>query len=134
MGSQIKQMFYRNERLYIYEEQTGGLFIFGDKGKYINKIYNRGEGPNDYVNITSVYITADRIFVLDEMGRKILYYDLNGKYLGRISLNSIADVNIPVHNIFVSSGRVFLVNHLLDVKIKMVMPTSYILWIWLVKI
>lgn len=59
------------------------IFIFDRQGKIQTVISRHGRGPQEYLSISDVVLTPDqkRIAVLDNYGKKILYFDLAGNYL-----------------------------------------------------
>ena len=59
------------------------IFIFDRQGKIQTIISRHGRGPQEYLSIFDVVLTPDqkRIAVLDNYGKKILYFDLAGNYL-----------------------------------------------------
>lgn len=59
------------------------IFIFDRQGKIQTVISRHGRGPQEYLSIFDVVLTPDqkRIAVLDNYGKKILYFDLAGNFL-----------------------------------------------------
>lgn len=59
------------------------IFIFDRQGKIQTVISRHGRGPQEYLSISDVVLTPDqkRIAVLDNYGKKILYFDLARNYL-----------------------------------------------------
>ena len=113
VGEDIKRIFYRNGRIYIWEAQTKGIFMFDDTGKFLNKIQDTGEGPNEYRKIEQVTMTDDHIYIFDDFGGKILYYDLDLNYLGIIPLKE-ARRQFNITEMFVAGDRLYFVDCLLD--------------------
>ncbi len=103
IGGQIKNVFYRNGRVYVVEEMAKGVFVFDDNGKFLSKIQSFGGGPEEYFEITSVRITDDRIVILDQMGRKVLFYDMDCNYIGRIENRG----EYPAHGMFTAGDRIY---------------------------
>jgi hypothetical protein len=60
----------------------GNIFVFDRKGKGIKKINHHGQGGEEYINISAVALDEDKgeMFVNDDIGRKIIAYDLDGKF------------------------------------------------------
>lgn len=114
VGGEIRNIFYRNDRIYVWEEQTKGVFMFDQNGKYLNKIQTPGEGPNEYLNLSKVRITDDRIYLEDNYGSKILYYDLDCNYLGKISEREFFKNTFNPNDFFVLGDRMFFFNFFLD--------------------
>ena len=63
--------------------QAKSIFIFDRQGKIQTVISRYGRGPQEYLSIFDVVLTPDqkRIAVLDNYGKKILYFDLAGNFL-----------------------------------------------------
>ncbi|MDD4819406.1 MAG: 6-bladed beta-propeller [Flavobacteriales bacterium] len=114
VGGKIKGIFYRNDKLYIWEEQTNSLFMFDSNGKYLNKIHSVGEGPNDYRAMSSVRMTKDRIYVFDKGGSKILYYDVDCNLLGTISVKDVLKKVFNTNEVFVINDRLYFADQLLN--------------------
>ena len=64
------------------------LFRFDKQGHFCNFIGNRGSGPEEYVSIQDFCLDNQRqiVYILDYFGRKIMYYDFNGNYVGACKL------------------------------------------------
>lgn len=60
----------------------GNIFIFDRKGKGLKKINCLGQGAEEYTNILGITLDEnnDEMFVNDHSLRKILVYDLDGKF------------------------------------------------------
>ena len=112
LGSEIKQVFYRKDRVYIVEEMAKGIFVFDDNGKFITKIQSYGQGPEEYLSIKAVSITDDKILILDGSGRKVLIYDLDCNYLGQFGIGW----KFPAHDMFATNDRIYYVSALNEVK------------------
>ena len=68
--------------------QSETIFVFDRQGQLQAAISRKGRGPQEYLSIMDVTLTPDRkrIAVLDNHGKKILYYDLSGNFLFRKEL------------------------------------------------
>jgi hypothetical protein len=68
---------------YILDNQTKTIWCFNQKGKYINKIGRRGQGPGEYVSLFD--FTIDRvnnhILILDRSSHKIITYNFSGQFV-----------------------------------------------------
>ena len=58
-----------------------GIFKFTDRGEYITKIGNHGQGPGEYTHLFDIAIDEDRKEVLLNTYKQLLYYDWDGNYL-----------------------------------------------------
>ena len=94
IGQVIRNIFYENEEIFILDAtfpNTYNCYFFDNNGKYSRKIGKRGQGPNDYLDINQVSIHEDLIYLMAM--RKILVYDISGRLVKNINLQSN---NIPV--------------------------------------
>lgn len=74
----------RQYQSYLYVLDTrGDLFVFDTNGKFINKIGERGNGPDQYLKLSSFFIDKKEknIAVIDDVKNKIFYYDLIGNFV-----------------------------------------------------
>jgi len=64
------------------DRDDGDIFIFDRNGKGLRKINRRGQGPEEYLTISAFVLDEDNneIIIRDITSRKILVYDLNGKF------------------------------------------------------
>ena len=107
VGNEIKKVFYRNGRIYVWEEQSKGVFMFDENGNYLNKIQTPGEGPQDYIQIDNVCITDNYIYIRDDYGQKVLYYDLDCNFIKSVSSKEICRSIIPPALSFMVRDRVY---------------------------
>ncbi len=110
VGGQIKDVFYRNSRIYVAEKQSKGIFMFDENGKFLNKIQSPGEGPEDYIDLSQVRITDDNIYIYDMYGLKILCYDMDCNFQNRINVRPIMKEVINPNFMWVVDGRMFFAN------------------------
>jgi len=62
--------------------RDGDIFIFDRAGKGLRKVNRMGQGPEEYINISSITLDEDNneMFVNDIFTNKIFVYDLYGKF------------------------------------------------------
>lgn len=60
--------------------------VFDKSGKFLYRIGNRGQGPREYVSISKILITDDKIFIHDRNQNKMLAHDKKGKFINRINI------------------------------------------------
>lgn len=70
-----------NDSLIFINDDRYRLLVFDLSGKFLHQIGNRGNGPEEYLEIKDFLINKDTIEILDF--QKIEYYSLNGKHLQR---------------------------------------------------
>ena len=73
----------------------GDIFIYNRKGKALKKINRRGQGPEEYTNISKVFLDEENaeIFVNDYHIKKVIVYDLNGKFKRSFRHQEVATYN-----------------------------------------
>ena len=71
----IGQFVYEDKKILI-RDNTNSCYLFDNAGKFYQKIGQFGQGPDDYLNISSIWIHDNSIFLQDRS--KILIYDFNG--------------------------------------------------------
>ena len=91
----IDKLLYVNERFYILDYMgTSAVLVFDNKGNFLFKVGNVGQGPGEYTRVTDFDVNNDCIYLLDSRKRMIFSYDLNGKFVKHYSyLDKIVGVN-----------------------------------------
>jgi hypothetical protein len=84
----IDKIEVKDSLFYILDKKAQIIWCFDCAGKYKFKISRRGQGPGEYVKIYDFNIDHknNSILILDRDIRKILYYDMNGKYINDLRL------------------------------------------------
>lgn len=78
----IDKTLYVGGRFYILDYMgTSSVFVFDESGSFLFKVGNVGQGPGEYYKVTDFDVNNGRIYLLDSKKRKILSYDLDGKYM-----------------------------------------------------
>ena len=94
-GDVTKMRSYKN-RIYILDQYYAkSLFIYTSEGKHIATIGDqKGSGPLEFISISNFEIdyVNNQILTVDDLGRKFMIYDLEGKFIKRI------DSEIPIFN------------------------------------
>ena len=111
---EIDKMLYVNERFYILDCMgTSSVLVFDNKGTFLFKVGNVGQGPGEYTRVTDFDVNNDCIYLLDSRKRMIFSYDLNGKFIKHYSYSTkVAGVN----DLIVTDEGDFLLG--LDVEIN----------------
>ena len=88
----ISKVEYYQNRYYILDKRLHAIFVFDSKGKYLYKINDRGEGPNNYIDLTDFEIDKKRekIMILSAGARCLNYYNMEGKFLKKLRLPKIS--------------------------------------------
>lgn len=84
----IDKVEFYQQKFYIFDYTLQSLFVFNEKGTFLFKIANKGNGPEEYLNISDFNVnryTAE-IEILAPINNSIYRYDLTGKYRGKLNL------------------------------------------------
>jgi hypothetical protein len=78
---EIAKMKIMNDRFFILNLKFNKVFIFTEEGKFINKISDTGQGPNEYIRITGFEVDPvhNKILISDEFSRKLFIYNEDGR-------------------------------------------------------
>ena len=73
---------FRDSLIFILDG-SNNLFVFERNGRYKAKIGNRGQGPQDYLKISSFFIddAKQNAVITDDFKNVFLYYDFNGNFI-----------------------------------------------------
>ncbi|MEB2782777.1 6-bladed beta-propeller [Algoriphagus sp. C2-6-M1] len=98
-------------RIYVCDHNLHNIFIFDRKGKVINVIESKGEGPQEF-NYINDFIVDDRdIVIFDTQLHKIIRYKENGKFISEERTNIIAETLVQTPDF-----RLFYMNYNTDAE------------------
>lgn len=63
------------------------IYIFSWQGRFINSFNQKGQGPEEYIEINSLRVIDSRIYVLDRAAKKIQVYTSMGDFVKSITLD-----------------------------------------------
>jgi len=86
------------------------VLVFDKTGLFLNKIGSKGQGPQEYLSLSSFCINKlkNYVVIFDTYKREIHKYDYTGKYLESIPLK--AECGIVIKSRFISKNRMLCVN------------------------
>lgn len=89
----ITDMAISRNRMFIFDEQQQTIWVFDRDGKYLNKIYRKGEGPGEYAYINHFEYDErkNQIVVLSPWQQTLLFYTPEGKYLKTVRVEMKPD-------------------------------------------
>ncbi len=69
--------------IYVSDRRMNEIRIYDAEGTFINKIAERGRGPGEFTEISTMYIdpSQNHLIVVDRMNLRATRFDRNGKYL-----------------------------------------------------
>lgn len=92
--------------IYILDKQTNTVFIFNERGNFLNKIHDIGKGNGEYIGLMDFAVDEknSQLILYCHRPYKILYYDLKGRFIKEQRLNDL------FRNIAVSDSGVLFLN------------------------
>lgn len=99
----------------IFLGSNKAIFLFHSNGQFIRKIDMRGDGPSEYTRLSDFDIDYEEkeIIVFDKGKKQLLFYDFQGNYIRKISLDIWA---IKLKKISEGQHMLFSGNELSDKK------------------
>ena len=79
----IERLYKRGDYYYVWGTHKSGIYIFDVKGNLHSHIDAYGEGPYNFLDISSfsVVLSTGDICVLDYASQKLKYYGMDGRFL-----------------------------------------------------
>ena len=74
---EIDKLLLYNNLFFILDQMTSSLFVFSQKGEFIHKIHQVGEGPDEYIDLDDFFIDKENNFLILFADSKLLFYDLH---------------------------------------------------------
>lgn len=68
----------------VWDKGSNNVFIFDNTGRYQRSIGYKGSSPEEYINIGDVQMSNDTIQILDVATRRIMNYNIGGKFISSI--------------------------------------------------
>ncbi len=90
----IDELLFYDNKYYVIRSR-GDLYVFDYDGSFKTQIGSRGNGPMEFTHFNSFFIKNNVASIYDAMARKIITYDLNGKYLNSTTLSGYYDEITP---------------------------------------
>lgn len=101
---EASKIAFSNDTIIIADGQTNSVFIFDGNGKFITKIHRVGRGPEEYLELTDVFMCDHHILVLDHEQSKVCCYNFKGKCLYHFDCKDGAYIAEHDGRIFIASG------------------------------
>jgi len=101
-----------SDKYIISENFAGGgdLVLFDRNGRFIRKIANRGQGPDEYNWINDIAIDEKNEIIYVLSLNKLFKYNLEGVFKGIIDLTGVTDFVNRAHKIVINPSGQILVN------------------------
>lgn len=80
----------KNDDNFYFIKDSRGLFVFDEKGHYINEISHKGVGPEEYGYADNFYLDRDHklVCIICNSEKKILQYTYHGTYFNTIHIDA----------------------------------------------
>lgn len=88
---EITKMYMTNKNIIIFDQKSMSIFLFDIDGKFVRKIGEKGEGPDEYLYINDIQFDEKRMRILahERLKNKIYTYDLLGNLVNKSSKSSL---------------------------------------------
>lgn len=74
-----------NNNIYILDWPVQKIVKFDKNGEYVLSFGKKGNGPDEFINITDFGFVNDTLYVCDPVLNKIVFFDIQGNYIYQIS-------------------------------------------------
>ena len=93
----VDKVVVEDNKFFILDELSKGIFIFDKQGKFIRKIFHLGKKKSEYRIIRDFAVNkyAKEILIFDDFSGKLLHYNYNGDLLG-VEMMDIRFRNIQI--------------------------------------
>lgn len=91
---EIKKIVMSDSCIFVLEnENQKGIYVFDHIGKYLYRIGNRGQGPEEFVDISDFSLNEEEqlIYLYDLARKKVLVFSYEGDFIKDIQMNYYAD-------------------------------------------
>ena len=106
----IECLIYEQGKFVLKDFQNGMAWTFGESGKFLCQIGNKGGGPREYLSVRNMNIvphTEKRLLFLDTYPRHLYIYDLDGFFYKEISYSQFPDTYSPWQTIAIDTAIFF---------------------------
>lgn len=104
-----KEIFFRSitsvyedekENIYILDKKAYKVYNFTGNGELQSSFGNRGQGPGDFLDPHSLYVTVEGNIIVNDIKNFVYVLDKQGKFLDRIKVSIGLDLNFLNNNLF----------------------------------
>lgn len=103
----------------LFVKDTEGLYLFNRQGRFITQIGKKGQGPGEYVLVSSFFLDKEKriVHIVDDYQGRILSYDFEGNYLKTMPV-AIDDVQY-CEQTMLTAERNLLINYSFNPEFNM---------------
>ncbi len=99
--SQVSKIFVSSNEIAILDN-TYKILFFSPEGKFLRKIQKLGHARDEYISLSDFDIKGDTLYLLDNMGKKILTYRKDGKCINSIDIEAAKGLKVLENGIAVN--------------------------------
>ena len=107
--AEIKTLVYENGKIMIIDRGSFNCWVFDNEGKLYCKIDDRGQGPNEYIGISDMFVYENLIY-LRASPHMLLIYDLNGKFIRKINSPKNMSEGLMIRNFQPLKSNIFFMD------------------------
>lgn len=96
--SEVGRLTSVGDKLIFPGYDNGDVYIFSNKGKFLNKFNNTGEGDGQYSSIQDLWVEGNAIVVYDSKKRTAFWYSNDGDYLKSLKMPEGTGHMYPLKN------------------------------------
>lgn len=84
LGDEL-QIFYGKEAIFVGDQKMGAYYRFDKKGKFLNQIGRKGNGPGEYASALYFYVDEPerRVCLISPQTKTVYAYGYEGNFLGK---------------------------------------------------
>jgi len=77
-----------DNHLYILDKDRFSFWILTKNGQEVKESsLSKGKGPGEFINPIDLAVSKDKIFVIDDMSRRVSYFDTSGSFIESFNIN-----------------------------------------------
>ncbi len=94
--SYVPDVYLVNGKIIFFSQDSGDVYVFSDKGEFIDKLNRKGDGPEEYSGVKDFWLEDETIVVHTVKG-EIKRYSLTGDFLDSEATNRRISHLYPFH-------------------------------------
>ncbi len=117
----VSTNFDKDDNLYTLSMVSSKMYKFDKNGKFIKSFCQRGHGPGEVENAAWFTILNDTILVIDSYGKKIVRFNLDGKFIDNKEVNDTSNLQF----LKVAQNYIFAFNMIVDTQTQNIVYGIY---------
>lgn len=84
------QVFVGDDDIIVGDQKAQKFYRFDNKGKFLNTIGKRGEGPDEYIYSISFYADKEYVYIIDANAKRLNKYSYDGNFIEKIPTDLVS--------------------------------------------